>query len=128
MRSILSASLRNARLARTAAAIGRSEDRDNPSGIVSPSAAAVFRLTTSSNWVGCSTGRSAAFSSGAGEMGTQFRRSIFGVSPIQLSHHDVRAHARQLERGGTAYATAGSGDYLYLSLQFHMTLLPCRCR
>src|SRR5262249_24463737 len=33
----------------------------NDSGIVSPSALAVFRLTTSSNLVGCSTGRSEGF-------------------------------------------------------------------
>src|SRR5262249_16081458 len=33
----------------------------NDSGIISPSALAVFRLTTSSNLVGCSTGRSEGF-------------------------------------------------------------------
>jgi hypothetical protein len=54
---------------------------------------------------------------------TQFRRSAIGVRPIQLSHHDVRAHARQFRCGGTADTTASSGDYGNLSLQFHMTFL-----
>src|SRR5207302_7965081 len=56
---------------------------------------------------------------------TQFRRGVLGVRPIQLGHNDVRAHARQLERGGAPDATAGSGDYRNLSLQLHMTLLAC---
>jgi hypothetical protein len=42
--------------------ITSSARRRNDSGIVSPSAFAVLRLTTNSNLVGCTTGRSAGFS------------------------------------------------------------------
>ena len=38
---------------------------------------------------------------------------------------EIRAAPCKLQRGGTAYATAGSGDYRNLSLQLHITLLPC---
>jgi hypothetical protein len=39
----------------------RRRDREADGGIVRPSALAVFRLMTSSNLVGCSTGKSAGF-------------------------------------------------------------------
>jgi hypothetical protein len=47
----------------------------------------------------------------------------FPISPI-LSHHNIRAHAGQFERGGTTNAAAGAGDYRYLSFQLQVTILP----
>src|SRR5215472_2158291 len=44
------------------------------------------------------------------------------VSPIQLSHDDVRAHARQFERGRAADAAACASHYRDLALQLHMIL------